>query len=304
MFPGGVTVAAADLTGDGVAEIITGAGPGGGPHVRVFSLAGGVVTELAGEGFYAYDPVFPGGVNVAAADVTGDGVAEIITGAGPGGGPHVRVFSLTGGVVTELAGEGFYAYDPVFPGGVNVAAADVTGDGVAEIITGAGPGGGPHVRVFSLAGGVVTELAGEGFYAYDPAFLGGVNVAAADVTGDGVAEIVTGAGPGGKPHVRVFSLAGGAVTEVEGFFAYDPAFPGGVNVAAADLNRIVPAELPGFHSRLMLAILRLPESHDDAGVKHVGRAPFAGAARLQSMVEQRLRQARRARAPPYVGAML
>ena len=84
-------------------------------------------------------------------DVDGDGLAEVITGAGPAGGPHVRVFSLRGGGVTELAS--FYAYDPAFTGGVHVAAADLTGDGVAEIITGAGPGGGPHVRVFQFAGG-------------------------------------------------------------------------------------------------------------------------------------------------------
>ena len=116
--------------------------------------------------------------------------------------------------------------DPAFPGGVTVAAGDVTGDGVAEIITGAGPGGGPHVRAFSLAGGGVTEVAS--FFAYDPAFPGGVHVAAGDVTGDGVAEIITGAGPGGGPHVRAFSLAGGTSTEVASFFAYDPAFPGGV----------------------------------------------------------------------------
>jgi hypothetical protein len=108
-----------DLDGDGLDEIVTGAGPSGGPHVRVFSLAGGVVREIAG--FFAYDPAFPGGVNVACGDVTGDGVPEIITGAGPGGGPHVRAFSLAGGVVTEVAS--FYAYDPAFPGGVTVAAA-------------------------------------------------------------------------------------------------------------------------------------------------------------------------------------
>src|SRR5262249_57247349 len=48
------------------------------------------------------------------------------------------------------------------------------------------------------------------FFAYTPTFLGGVNVAAGDLNGDGKAEIVTGAGPGGGPHVRIFSLAPGA----------------------------------------------------------------------------------------------
>ena len=236
-FPGGVSVAAGDVTGDGVAEIITGAGPGGGPHVRAFSVAGGIVTEVAG--FFAFDPGFPGGVSVATGDVNGDGVAEIIAGAGAGGAPHVRIFSLTGGTATEVTN--FFAYDPAFPGGVSVAAGDVTGDGVAEIITGAGPSGGPHVRAFSLAGGVATEVAS--FFAFDPAFPGGVFAAAGDVTGDGVAEIIIGAGPSGGPHVRAFSLAGGTPTEVTSFFAYNVAFPGGVSVAAGDVSGDGVAEI-------------------------------------------------------------
>jgi hypothetical protein len=183
------------------------------------------VSELGG--FFAYDPAFAGGVSVAVGDVTGDGVGELITGAGPGGGPHVRVWSVAGGSLSELGG--FFAYNPAFRGGVSVAVGDVTGDGVGDLITSAAaPGGGPHVRAFSLTGSALVEVAG--FYAYDPAFTGGVSIAAGDVTGDGIAEILTGAGPGGSPHVRVWSLTASGLVEISSFFAYDPAFSGGVRV--------------------------------------------------------------------------
>ena len=142
---------------------------------------------------------------MAAGDVNGDGQTDIITGAGPGGGPHVRVFD--GASLAEIRSFLAYQCDPVagpcFGGGVSVAAGDVNGDGRADIVTGAGPGGGPHVRVFDGATGA--ELAG--FFAYDPAFTGGVLVAAGDVNGDGLAEIITGRGAGGGPHVSVVRRA-------------------------------------------------------------------------------------------------
>ena len=238
-FRSGVRVAAADVDGDGLADIITGAGGSGGPHVRAFSLRGGSLTEVAS--FYAYDPAFEGGVSVAGADVDGDGVAEIITGAGPGGSPHVRAFTVRSGNPTEVAS--FFAYDPAFRGGVFVAAADVDGNGLADIITGVGRGGGPHVRAFSVGGGSSSEIAS--FYAYDPAFAGGVSVAVADVDGDGLADIVTGAGPGGGPHVRAFSLRSGTVTEVASFLVYDPAFTGGVIVALRDAEGPPPDIIEG-----------------------------------------------------------
>src|SRR5207237_4967322 len=144
----------ADVTGDGRADVVTGTGAGGGPNVRVFDGASGA---LAGS-FFAYDSAFRGGVNVAAADVTGDGRADVITGTGVGGGPRVQVFD--GATGAELSN--FFAYHPGVRGGVTVAAGDVGGTGTADVVTGDGPGGGRNVRVVD---GESTELSAS-YYAY------------------------------------------------------------------------------------------------------------------------------------------
>ena len=153
-YQGGVFVAAADLDGDGLAEIITGAGESGGPHVKIFkvdtSKGPNSNATVAGE-FFAYAANFTGGVRVAAGDVNGDGKVDIVTAAGIGGGPHVRAFDGTnatkgpGGL--PVIGE-FFAYQANFIGGVYVDAGDYDADGYADILTGAGFGGGPHAGVF------------------------------------------------------------------------------------------------------------------------------------------------------------
>jgi len=58
------------------------------------------------------------------------------------------------------------------------------------------------------------------FYAYDPTFTGGVSVTSKDLEGDGQDELVTGAGPGSKPHVKVFNFSD--LQEVRSFFAFTP----------------------------------------------------------------------------------
>jgi hypothetical protein len=248
-FTGGVRVASGsdfDLPPDGRDEIVTAVGPGGGPHVRVIKVdtAGNPVADVAS--FFAYAPAFTGGLFVAAGDVNGDGVPDVVTAADAGGGPHVRVFSGAAfPALLELAG--FFAYSPAFSGGVRVAVGDVNGDGVADIVTAPGPGGGPHVRAFSGAAlPALVELAS--FFAYTPAFTGGVFVAAGQVAGGLAAEIVTSADAGGGPHVRIFT-GGGADTGLQ-FFAYGAAFSGGVRVAVGDvagggLGEVVTAPGPG-----------------------------------------------------------
>jgi hypothetical protein len=130
--------------------------------------------------FFSYYPGFIGGEFVDFYDLNKDVLADIINGSYAGGGPHVRAFSgMDGSLLFN-----FFAYDPGFQGGVRVAAGDVNLDGRFDIITGAGPGGGPHVRVFD---GTNPALASQGiniagalgsFFAYEANYTGGVFVGA------------------------------------------------------------------------------------------------------------------------------
>jgi hypothetical protein len=125
--------------------------------------------------FFAYEDSF-GGVYAAVGDLTGDGKADILTGPGAGRAPEVRAFH--GADTAHLAR--FRAYDASFTGGVRVAA--VAGaDGLADIVTGQGPDGGP-LRLFD--GQTLQPLARSSPYGSnftDGLFVGASTPAAAPV---------------------------------------------------------------------------------------------------------------------------
>ncbi|MEO2089988.1 MAG: hypothetical protein ABGY75_10890, partial [Gemmataceae bacterium] len=110
---------------------------------------------------------------------------------------RVVVFASVAGDLAPLDGNGV----------TDVFAATPPAGGVAGglVAVGAGPGGPPHVKGYNSAGAEVFS-----FLAYDLGFAGGVSVVTGDVTGDGVADIVTGALAGGGPHVKVFDGRTGA----------------------------------------------------------------------------------------------
>src|SRR5206468_777020 len=113
---------------------------GGAPVVRVFEGATGRMLREFG----AYERGFRGGVRVAVGDVNGDRVPDIITAPGPGRPALIRAFDGRNPGPTNVIAQ-FDAYDLAFTGGAYVAAGDFTGDGRADIVTGAGETGGPHV---------------------------------------------------------------------------------------------------------------------------------------------------------------
>jgi protocatechuate 3,4-dioxygenase beta subunit len=222
-FLGGVRVATADVDGDGVEDVITGSGIGGGPRIRVFSgVDGSVIRE-----FFAFEDTFRGGIFVAGGDIDADGKADIIVGAEVGGGPRITTFSGADGTVLN----NFFAFDPNQRGGTRIAAGDFNNDGRADIVASTGFGVPTRIRVFN---GVNTNNILQDYAPFENSFTGGITVAVGDVNGDGRPDIITGAELGGGPRVQVFN--GVDQQPINSFFAFEQGFTGGARVAAQDVN--------------------------------------------------------------------
>ncbi|MBX9580100.1 MAG: FG-GAP-like repeat-containing protein [Gemmataceae bacterium] len=240
-FAGDVRVAVGDVTGDGIPDVVAGAGPGGGPRVVVFDGDTGAMAAS----FFAFDPGYTGGVSVAAGDVSRDGYADVVVSQDAGGGGAVAVFD--GRTLAPLAR--FRPFEAGFAGGVRAAVGDVNRDGAADLVVTAGDGGGPRVAVFdgaAVGAGTAARLFAD-FFVMDPGLRTGFYASVGDVNGDGFGDILVGAGRGGGP--RVVALDGKSLIEtgtavvVTDFFAGDAADRAGVRVRAADLDADGRAEV-------------------------------------------------------------
>jgi subtilisin-like proprotein convertase family protein len=247
-FLGGIRTAVADVTGDGIPDYIVGSGPGISATVLVVDGKTGktVLTYRPFDNPTNPDLNFKGGVFVAAGDITGDGIADIAITPDEGGGPRVVV--LRGGDFTRI-GNFFGINDPNFRGGARPAIGDMNGDGFGELVISAGFGGGPRISIFdgaAFAKGKESHPIGD-FFMFEDTLRNGVYVAVGDVDGDGYADIIGGAGPGGGPRVLV--LSGKKLIEagpdgpypalaapIANFFGGDIDQRGGVRVAAKNID--------------------------------------------------------------------
>ena len=182
-----------------------------------------------------------------------DGFDDIVVGAGVTGSPRVAVYKnlstqdATTGAVTfnpfrqDQALADFFAYDSSFRGGVYVDIGDQNGDGVPDIVTGVGPGGGPNVRVFASRT-TPLNITNPPFSSTTlPAFLltpygAGVNLSAANTF-----DTLTG------PINQVLLFNGiESGTPYASFFAADSTYTNGVKVRSAGAGFIGASYGAGF----------------------------------------------------------
>lgn len=263
----GVYVAGADFDEDGKAEVIVGAGQNNGTfgaRVRVFRGAS-VLTNFGSPALMAdfaaladandgIADVTPGtlaivGANVAVGDVNGDGIPDLVVGATGGGGPRatiwdgINIAGANGGTPALPPLANAFVFEESQRGGVWVTLGDVTGDGLADLIGGGGPTGGPRVRIGDMA--QILAAKNFGFFDDTPGvsrsnffvrndfetYRAGIRVTARDIDGDNIADLVVGSGDGFPADVG-FYLGTRLTTFTSGFQApdgnIDTGFGGGV----------------------------------------------------------------------------
>jgi len=180
-------------------------------HARVFSEAGGVWTQVGSDIDAENSQDFFGWSISLASDGTRVAIGAVLNdGAGSNAG-HVRVFSETGGVWTQVGSD----IDGEAEGDESGSSVSLSSDGTRVAIgarynDGTGTNAG-HVRIYSETGGVWTQVGSD----IDGEAEGDGSDTSVSLSSDG-SRVAIGAPTrdNGRGHVRVFSETGGVWTQV------------------------------------------------------------------------------------------
>lgn len=280
-YRGGVQAVLADVDRDGRPEVVTASGRGRVGEIRVFALDG---TELPQYRTRPFGPGWRGGVRVAVGDADADGRVDFAAAKASGDG-EVRVFRGQDGVdpVSDLPFRTIHPFASTFLGGATVAFADLgrftdgaavdtaRPDGRDELLVGSGPAVAAVVQVRDLSS--ARALVIDTIRPFGPAFVGGVNVAAARVNLDSIPDVLVASGRRGAGRVEVYDgVVGRAANPRLASFA---AFPG----RGADPTAVSAADTDGDGRADELFVAQAGQAvrrFSTAGLPLGGLAPVAG----------------------------
>jgi len=196
----GVSLAMADVSGDGKDDLITIPDNATG-QVRIYTYNATSKRFTLYTQFQVLSNLYRGGYSIAAKDLNLNGGAEIIV-APKVNSSTVYVYSVTNKTPRRLIS--FRAYPITFRTGLVLSAGDVNADGRPEILTSGGPGYYADVKAFSLQGKMFAH-----FLPSSTTFFGGVDLASIDINSDGRDEVLTITASGGTAGLRIFRYNGG-----------------------------------------------------------------------------------------------
>ena len=221
-FNGAVRIAVGDVSGDGVADIVTAPGTGS-PVVKVFD---GRRPDRLLRQILAFPKTYTRGLQIAVADFDRDGISDIAAYGDDGAQTQIRIFRGNTGKLLRA----FPGFATLGGSALPIACADVTGDTVPDIVAGTPPGYQGRIRVFN---GLTGEYIRRG-YPFGETYTGGLNVTVADFDEDGFAEYVAAPMSGGGPLVVLDGLTG-VVVEGE-YRPYGAKHASGISLAVADVT--------------------------------------------------------------------
>jgi hypothetical protein len=244
-YTGGVRVAVGVLYGGGIPDVVVAPGLGETPLVKVYNaLTGVLITQ-----FMAQSTSYTSGIMLAVGDVNGDGRPDIIT-APSQGAANVNVYINNGSSTNAFTN--WSASTPTikafsnltnYIGGVGGLAVGGVNGGTGDILVGSGIGTTASVQVYSYPNNTLVQTIAPTF---SPAVIGGVALAVADVNGDGVPDVIIGAGTGGLSKVDIWNGKTHAITQFIAFSGNGASAPLRVAIAQINgLNDVIVTEGPG-----------------------------------------------------------
>jgi hypothetical protein len=215
-YTGGAQIAKMDLNGRGGRELLVVEGN----KLSVWRDDGQLYTKT-----YPYGASYKGELRVAVGDLDADNKKEILIAPSEGHLQPIKIYSYDG---TQLRDD-WYPFGRNYDGGYNLDIGKFDKTNKSGILIGTGVGHTPIAHIYDYHYNFV--------HAWWPVlhtFRGGVDVAAGDVDGDGVDEVIIGPGSGMDPYVRIFDPWGNL--KYSQFTAYSSFTKPGLDVISVDVD--------------------------------------------------------------------